>query len=385
MERAGAEPEVRIALGVGADDLELGGGAALRVSAPDGALLASLPAGTSARVRPRPGQVALAGTRAGGVEAPVMVVSAPAGGSVRLSGREYRGHLVLRRDRRGVTAVNVLPMEAYLLGVVGAELGTRAPGDREALRAQAIVARTYALRNLGRWNADGFDLYAGVSDQVYGGLAAENEAVRSAVEGTRGQVVTYQGALVDAFFFSTCGGRTANGTEAFRAADRPYLRSIVDAPPSGAAYCSVSPRFRWTERWTGEALANTLRRTVPSALQVSESEIVPVRDVRVARQGPSGRVAQLVLQLRSRELTVDGPLVRQVLRPPGGELLRSTAVTLATTHEGGRVHQLVIEGRGAGHGVGFCQWGAIGRARAGQRAPEILAAYYVGTTITRRY
>jgi stage II sporulation protein D len=96
-------------------------------------------------------------------------------------------------------------------------------------------------------------------------------------------------------------------------------------------------------------------------------------------------VAQLVLQLRSRELTVDGPLVRQVLRPPGGELLRSTAVTLATTHEGGRVHQLVIEGRGAGHGVGFCQWGAIGRARAGQRAPEILAAYYVGTTITRRY
>lgn len=376
---------MRVGLAVGTVEVSLGGGVALRVSAPDGSLLASVPTGAAASVRARPGALALGGAAGLRAEAPVMVVSAAGPGLVRVAGREYRGHLVLRRDRKGVTAVNVVSMEQYLAGVVGAELGTRDPRDGEALRAQAIVARTYALKNLGRWNADGFDVYGSVSDQVYGGTAAESEAARQAVQATRGQVLTWQGALVDAFFSSTCGGRTAQGTEVFRGADRPYLRSVPDAPAGGSAYCSISPRYAWTERWSGEVLANTLRRTLPAALQVPEGEVAPVRDVRVERTGPSGRVALLGLRLRSRDVTVEGPLVRQVLRPPGGEPLRSTQVALRATHEAGRVRELVIEGRGSGHGVGFCQWGAIGRARTGQRAAEILAAYFGGTTITRRY
>jgi stage II sporulation protein D len=383
-EPKGAEPKVRIGLAVGSTRFAIGGSAALRVSTPDGSLLARVPAEVVGDIVPRPGRLELAGVGGARAEAPVLVVSAD-GGTVRLNGREYRGHAVLRRDAKGVTAANVVGIEDYLAGVVGAELGTRDARDSEALQAQAIVARTYTLKNLGRRNADGFDLYAGISDQVYGGVAAEAEPVRRAVRGTRGEVVMYQGTLIDAFFFSTCGGRTAQGTEVFRNAVRPYLRPIEDAPDGGPAWCSASPRFRWQERWTGEVVARTLRQTLPKATAVAERDVEPVRDIRVGATGPSGRVTELVFRLGKGDVRIDGPQARQVLRPAGAEPLRSAAFALAAEHTGGRVSALVIDGRGSGHGVGFCQWGAIGRGRAGQSAPDIVAAYFPGTTITRRY
>ena len=380
----GTEPKLRIGLAVGSTRFAVGGGEELRVSAPDGALLARLPAGASADATPGAGAVALAGSRGVRAQAPVMVVSSAAG-TVRLNGREYRGHAVLRRDANGVTVVNVVGTEDYLLGVVGAELGTREERDMEALRAQAIVARTYTMKNLGRRNADGFDLYAGVADQVYGGIASEAGTVQRAVQSTRGEIVTWQGAPIDAFFFSTCGGRTADGTEVFRAASRPYLRSIEDAPRGGPAWCSASPRFRWQERWSGQALADALRRTLPRATAVHADEVEPVRDLRVAATGPSGRVSDLAIRLRDQEVHLDGVQSRQVLRPAGAEPLRSAAFALAVEHRGGRVSGVVIDGRGWGHGVGFCQWGAIGRGRAGARAEEIVTAYFPGTSIARRY
>jgi stage II sporulation protein D len=171
---------------------------------------------------------------------------------VQVNGRLYRGVVEVVRDRVGLTLVNRLGMEAYLQGVVSAEMGRRNLAEHEALRAQAVVSRTYAHRNLRRWAAQGFDLYASVSDQVYGGLSAETPEGVEAVTSTRGRVLTYQGLPIDAFFYSTCGGHTAEGTEVFRAASRPYLRSIADVAEDGTPYCSISPRYRWREEWTGE-------------------------------------------------------------------------------------------------------------------------------------
>jgi stage II sporulation protein D len=309
---------------------------------------------------------------------------------VLVNGRPYRGTIVALRDRTGVTLVDRLPMETYLIGVVSAEMGRRSPQDQEALRAQAIVSRTFALRNLGRWQAQGFDLYATVADQVYGGAGTETPEGRAAVDGTRGQVLTYGGAPIDAFFYSTCGGRTADGTEVFRGADRPYLRSVSDLADDGTAYCSLSPRFRWHEEWTGEALRATLQRTLPTlpagggstsvAMDVSE-----VRDVRVAYRTPSGRVGQLAVGLRRGDVLVDEPSIRQVLRPVSGEVLRSNTFTLTVSRAGGRVTRLVADGTGAGHGVGMCQWGAVGRSRAGQDHERILGAYYPGAVLERLY
>jgi stage II sporulation protein D len=347
--------------------------------------VARLAPGIVATVAPRPGKVELRGAGPGArAEAARLIVSGD-GSPVRFRGREYRGDVVLLRDGKGVTAINRVGVEEYLLGVVIAELGVKDPGDLEALKAQTIVSRTYALRNLGRWDADGFDVYASVNDQVYGGVGSESPLGRLAVDATRGQVLTYQDNLIDAFFSSTCAGRTVRGVDVFRGADRPYLRSIVDAPPNGAAYCSQSPRYAWREEWTGDVLRATLKRSLSAAAPVTGAEVDGLRDVVVRSTTPTGRVATLGFVLRKRQIDVEGPMVRQVLRPAGSDLLRSNLFTVTTRKSGGRVSGIVLDGHGAGHGVGFCQWGSIGRARAGQTAPAILAAYYAGTTITRRY
>jgi stage II sporulation protein D len=387
-----AEPTIRVGLVVGAGSATIAGPAGLSVSDPAGARLAEIPAGEVWRVAVQgTGIVAVAPGGASSAPMDVVEIGSPdPNAPVAVNGRPYRGTVVALRDRTGVTVVDRLPMETYLIGVVSAEMGRRSPEDQEALRAQAIVSRTFALRNLGRWQGQGFDLYATVADQVYGGASTETPEGRAAVEGTRGKVLTYGGAPIDAFFYSTCGGRTADGTEVFRRADRPYLRSVSDLADDGTAYCSLSPRFRWHEEWTGEALRATLQRTLPTlpagggsttvALDVSE-----VRDVRVAYRTPSGRVGQLAVGLPRGDVLVDEPSVRQVLRPVSGDVLRSNTFTLTVSRAGGRVTRLTADGAGAGHGVGMCQWGAVGRSRAGQDHERILAAYYPGAVLERLY
>ncbi len=384
---ATAEPIVQVGLVVGGSGATLGGDAALQLSGGDGTPLGQVPAAEVWRVTALPNGVSVSPTRGGPASVADQIVVSPLDSLawVRVNGRSYRGTLALQRDRTGLTVVNRVPLEAYLLGVVSAEMGRRGPAEQQAVRAQAVVSRTYALRNLGRWRAEGFDLYATVFDQVYGGAGAETLEGREAVEHTRGQVLTWNGAPIDAFFFSTCGGRTETGVDVFRGANVPYLQSISDESPDGTAYCSISPRFRWREEWTGDALRTVLRRSLPGVLSVDPSRVDRVRDVRIARRTESGRVALLNLVLGRESLDVDGPRVRQVLRTPAGEILRSTAFTLDVRTGGGTVTRLVAEGGGNGHGVGLCQWGAVGRARAGQDYQQILSAYYGGTELTRWY
>jgi stage II sporulation protein D len=381
------EPVVRVGLVVGASSATIAGPAGLSVSDPSGARLAEIPAGEVWRVTLR-GTGLVATSPGGAAIAPseVLELASPDPDAlVQVNGRAYRGAITALRIGTGLTVVDRVRLESYLAGVVSAEMGRRSAVEQEALRAQAIVSRTYALRNLRRQSAQGFDLYASVSDQVYGGAGAETPEGREAVQVTRGQILTFGGAPIDAFFYSTCGGRTADGTEVFRAADRPYLRSVADVAPDGAVYCSISPRYRWHEEWTGEALRATLRRTLPATAGVPGGEIGEVRDVRVAARTASGRVGRLSIGLGGGDVEVEGPSVRRVLTSASGEILRSAAFTLTVTGAGRRVTRLAVDGAGAGHGVGFCQWGAVGRSRAGQDHEQILAAYYPGAVLERLY
>jgi stage II sporulation protein D len=382
-----AEPEIRVGLATGAAGATIGGGAALVVTDPSGARLAVIPAAEAWRLGT--GGVGVTVTSPGGVPAAsseaIGIAGVGAGDPVQVNGRLYRGVVEVVRDPVGLTLVNRLGMEGYLRGVVSAEMGRRNLAEREALRAQAVVSRTYAHRNLRRWAAQGFDLSASVADQVYGGLSAETPEGVEAVGSTRGRVLTYQGTPIDAFFYSTCGGHTAEGTEVFRAASRPYLRSIADVAEDGTPYCSISPRYRWREEWTGEALLGTLRRTLPTISGTPPEQVRAVNDIRVAYRTASGRVGRLAIALTHGEVRVEGPQVRSALRTPSGELLRSSAFTLAVTGAGRHVTRLVADGGGAGHGVGLCQWGAVGRSRAGHDFQRILAAYYPGATIERLY
>jgi len=381
-------PGIRVGLAVGASSANVAGGdEALLITDPAGQQLAVIPSGESWRLTASGARVAAVsptGQMTPAAERLVLGAGVP-GEPVRVNGRSYRGLIEVLRDSTGLTLVNRLGLEEYLQGVVSAEMGRRSVEDREALRAQAVVSRTYAMRNMRRWSRQGFDLYGTVSDQVYGGLSAETAEGNEAVSATRGRILTYGGAPIDAFFYSTCGGRTAGGTEVFRAADRVYLRSVSDVGLDGTAYCSLSPRYRWREEWTGEALRATLQRTLPAATGTPVARVNEVSDVRVIYRTGSGRVGQLGIGLRESEVRVDGPAVRGVLRSSSGDMLRSNAFELQVTGGGRQVTRLVAEGGGAGHGVGFCQWGAVGRSRAGHDFRRILERYYPGAVMERLY
>lgn len=381
------DPEIRVGLARGVTMARVGGNDALAVNEPDGSRIAVIPAGETWQASASGTTVTL--TSPGGWVSPpldrVTLAATDVNAPVRVDGKLYRGVAELLPGSGGLTVVNRVGVEAYLQGVVSAEMGRRASIEEAAIRAQAVVSRTYALRNLGRWREHGFDVSGTVADQVYGGLTIETAEGRAAVADTRGQVLTYNGALIEAFFYSTCGGRTADGAEVFHGAARPYLRSVADQADNGFVYCSISPRYRWHEEWTTEALLVTIQRNLPPVAGIRSDQISRVTDVRVAQRTASGRVDQLEFGLGGPVIRVNGAAIRQVLRPPSGELLRSNAFTLVASSEGGVVTRLTVDGMGSGHGVGFCQWGAVGRARAGQGFEQILKAYFPGTTLERRY
>jgi stage II sporulation protein D len=263
-------------------------------------------------------------------------------------------------------------------------MGRRAPGEEEALKAQAIASRTYAIRNQGRWKVRGYDLAGTTSDQIYGGEGSENTMATAAVAATRGQILTWNNEPIDAFYFSTCGGRTEDGVAAFAGAARPYLRSIDDVDESGTPWCASSPRLHWSAGWSAAELAATLRRSLP-AENLPAAFGSNVTDLRIVDRTRTGRVATLALVGRNGRTLLTGQAIRRVLSPPEGGPLRSNDFTIRISRRGGRIERVDIDGRGNGHGVGMCQWGAIGRARAGQDYRTILASYFPGTEIQRVY
>jgi len=374
--------DVRIGLSVGDSSVVLGGGDALVLSDPAGVRIADVIEGGEWKARPAGGAISLAGPAGSPLRVDALVVTPlHAGQFVRVDGREYRGEVTVLPGPSGLTVVNRLGLESYLAGVLPAEMGRREPIEEQALYAQAVVSRTFIVRNQGKRRALGFDLYASVADQVYGGVAAENAMGWEAVRGTRAEILTWQGRPIDAFFYSTCGGRTESGTAVFQLAGDPYLRSIADVDADGLAYCRISPRFRWHEEYEGDSLEAMLRRTLPGLTQVSGAAVDRIAGVRVSQRTASGRVDAVEFRLAGRTVTVTGQGVRRAFLLPDGQTLRSTAFDITERGDGGTVAWLGIDGRGAGHGVGFCQWGAVGRAREGQDYRRILAAYYPSTRI----
>lgn len=382
------EPRLRVGLQTAVSEVTIGGDAELLLSRDDGAALGLVPAGEQWRaVRDGPlvGLEAPDGRRTEAAQW-IHAVAVSEGRFVAVANRRYRGSLEILPSGAGFTVVNVVGAEAYVAGVVGAELGRRTAGERDAVRAQAVVSRTFALRHRGLRHALGFDLYADIRDQFYGGVETEHSFVRDAVHETAGEVLLYDGELIDAYFFSTCGFQTADVREAFAtAAEQPYLRPVSDRIRGDDYYCDISPHFRWREEWEGQSLGAILRSTLTQRSLVSGDLTGALRDVRVAATGKSGRVTELAISLGDAQVRVRAPDVRAVLRPVPERMLGSTAFQLHPSVESGEVKRLVAAGAGWGHGVGMCQWGAVGRARAGQGYESIVETYFPGATLARIY
>ncbi len=300
---------------------------------------------------------------------------------------EYPGEMLILRGRDGrLTLVNIVDLESYLRGVVPWEIGRPGPESLEAVKAQAIAARSYTVAHLGRRKQLGFDLWDGVGDQVYRGLSGTNELTDRAVRQTRGKVMRYEGRVVQAYYCSTCGGHTASIQDVWPRPAVPYLQGVRDAPRDESAWCRLSPHFRWTVAWSAHQLGDIIRRWLPAEVDevLSSKDIGVLEGLEVVERDTSGRVHRLRVVTDRGQWEVQGDRIRWLLRPATGRfpILRSTLFTLQEYRDDeGHLIGVRLQGGGFGHGVGMCQSGALAMAQAGRDARQILEHYYRGVRI----
>jgi stage II sporulation protein D len=375
---------VRIALARNATAARIGsdGGWELLADAAGPVLARSLP-GESWAFDVADGRLSGVSESASQRESGRVFVARPAepGGTLTFNGRRWRGEIVLRLDDRStILVVNRVPMDEYLRGVVPLEIGTRAMSDFAAAEAQAVAARSYAYMHLAGPERP-YDMLATVSDQVYGGVTAETLLGNQAVENTAGLVLMYAGRVVNAPYHGNCGGFTAEPGDSWRSGPEPYLRRVSDQiPGTDRFYCESGPRFRWTRHYSGEELRQSIVRYLRSVPNAPQS-VAGIRSVAVTEVTPAGRVAALTVDTDRGAWTMRGNDIRTALRTTSGEMMYSTYFSVDAVEGDGVVRSLELRGGGNGHGIGMCQSGAMGRARAGQDFRTILTTYYPGTTI----
>lgn len=309
----------------------------------------------------------------------------------------YAGHLRLQPNAYGdYTLVNRVDIEDYLRGVVPYEIAPEAP--QRAIEAQSIIARTYALRNLRRFKADGYELCATVHCQVYKGLSGSKTHVDRAVAATAGQVLTYNGELVDALYSSTTGGVTASFEDIWDGQARPYLRASVDAPgqPWDLQAQSLADEatfqrfinlqqgfnetgtraFRWRKTSNLEDLGADLRKYL-ERVRHPQAGFAALEGLEIVSRSPSGRILQMDIRTDLGAFSLYKTEVRSALGPP-----RSTLFYIEPVRdEAGSLSGYTFVGGGLGHGVGLSQYGSYNLARLGWSAQQILAFYYPGAQL----
>ena len=377
---------LRVALSNAAETALISATGRWRISDLDGLPVASASAGeqwTLSAVRGSVHAERQAGSTGITVAGPLVITLLERGALLRFNGRRYRGELLIYAASRGVFAVNRIAVEDYLRGVVPLEIGERTAAERAAVEAQAVAARSYAYTHLGA-RGQRYDMLSTVEDQVYGGVEAERPLTDVAVAATSGLVLRYGGRIASAPYHSTCGGSTAEPGEIWNGeSSAPYLRRVSDRiPGTQRYYCDPSPRFTWTREMSGDDVTKALDRYLRGR-GGSRGSVGRVRNVQVESRTPSGRVGVLVIDTDEGAQRLRGNEIRYALRGTGGDILNSTYFSVETAGDGeaGGVATVTIRGGGYGHGVGMCQWGAIGRARAGQDVRAILRTYYPGTSV----
>jgi stage II sporulation protein D len=392
---------VRIALTTSGANVKVGGTGVFRIYNKNSAnFVVRGDAGETIRIQAKHGELVAVksdGATTSRFSGPFLVRASSPGTVVTYEGKRYRGELMISPGDNGLLVVNRLGVESYLRGVVPLEIGDLKPNEEAAVQAQAVAARSYSYIHIQDAGNRGFDMYGSTQDQVYGGVDAEKPLSDDAVSTTRGMVVRYAGRIINTPYSSTCGGSTAAVSEVWwRQSDQPYLRPVSDRiPGTNSFYCDPSSRFKWTTTFSREELRATLEKYLGSVTQASEPPVNAaaaaahpmslgaIQSVRVNGRTASDRVASISIQTARGNYVVRGNDIRFVLRTPSGGLLGSTYFTADTETDGGEVSRLVIHGGGSGHGIGMCQWGAIGRARAGQDYKTILTTYFPGTTVGR--
>jgi stage II sporulation protein D len=295
----------------------------------------------------------------GGV--PLTVTAYDADGLV--ASRRYAGIVTVAPDSAGLLIVNTIDSENYTASVLAAEMSPS--WHVEALKAQAIATRTYALHAALK-SKKSYDLGDDTSSQVYRGMDAVDDRFASAALATAGLALFAGDSMADVFYSAACGGHTASAVELSGGVAQPYLRGIADVDAGGNAYCAKAPYFSW-------------QNVIPSGALERIFDLDPgdLADIEASATWPEGRVKSL--KARSRhgfENIMDGRVFYgRCGALLGYKVVPSTMFRIAPDAGGYR-----FSGHGIGHGIGMCQWGARGRADAGMKAAAIVGAYFPGAT-----
>jgi stage II sporulation protein D len=275
-----------------------------------------------------------------------------------INGQRFRGDLAFIKKEKGeFSVINYIDIEDYIKGILYHEASHYWP--MEALKAQALVCRTYALYQRQSSASLDYDVTKDIYSQVYGGRSAERQRTSKAVQQTKGLVLTFQEKIFPTYFHATCAGHTE---------DASALWDINLLPLKGIAckFCRQSPHFKWH-------CVLTLAE-IKEKLSHAGHKISRISDIVISSRDNSGRVLDLKIVTDKKEKKISAKDFRNIIGP---NIIRSTNFTVEVINGDG-----VFEGLGWGHGVGLCQWGAYFMAKEGYSAEEILRYYYPGAKLS---
>lgn len=356
------QPEITVGLSQGVSEVRIAAttGSLHVYEDPDKKQLLEVPPGKELDIRILQMQFLVNGQK---IKGDRLVIQPDDTGFVKVNGASYRGYITLLK-KNGFTIINNVQVEDYLYGVVPKEMPPNWPV--EALQAQSVAARTFALKNRKRHSTEGFDLCSTSHCQVYEGMAAETRTTTDAVNHTRGEVLFYKGNVIDALFHTDSGGMTESSENVW-GSSVPYLHAVTEVQMQTQPWSrtiSVESFVRSVEQ-DGRSLLGTLKEIRLSPLTVGKGS---------GDRTPSGRVRSAEFVGTKGRVVLSGNELRSMFSLP------STLFSVRFDRA-----EVVISGYGSGHGLGLSQWGAKAFADKTKSYKEILFHYYTGVTLEKLY
>lgn len=353
-------PDLRVGLASGRASLTITPAEGKATAQTESSKTIALSANTAAAIRWQAGAFLVGREKLRG---DVLTIRPSGAGELALDGRRYRGALKLRHKGGGLTAVNIVPVDDYLRSVVPEEMPVDWPA--EAIKAQSVAARSFALASRGRHAGEGYDLCTTTHCQLYTGTAAEKSVSNAAIKATRGEVLTYGGKPIEALFHTDSGGMTENSEDVW-GSHVPYLRAAKDTP---------AKTMPWTKTISRADLERKLAAKGHDIGKVRSIALSPLAIGRSAKdRTASCRVKTMTVKGTKGTVTLSGTTWRSLLG------LKSTLFDAKLTKDA-----VTFTGYGSGHGLGISQWGAERMAAKGASYAEILHHYYTGTTLQQMY
>lgn len=299
-----------------------------------------------------------------------------------LNNNSYEGQLnITAADSNSLYLINHIDLESYLKGVVPAEIFTDNDTLIDAVKAQAICARSYSVKRMEKNKNKSFHIFSDVRDQVYKGAGIRTVLGDFSVDETRGSILVHGKQIADTYYHASCGGMLESVENVWSGQSKPYLSAAQDV--IGKQFADIeSPYFRWTQQRTPEQLDSLynfnfnishLNDTVQDTMDIPFT-------IHVSERYKSGRIKKMSVQYGINRQELSGYQIRKFFGWPPGKLLPSTLLKFSTNDSA-----LVIQGAGNGHGVGLCQYGAMYKAQKGLQYYHILQSYFPGTTLRKMY